>query len=562
MAAFASRIGGAFNPQKGWLEVDVSGSDKIAELQDFKSINDVGFAGHVSQILKPFVSLIFTILSLVIMIITLGALGLMLIIRYIFIALLLVLLPLAWASWVLPTFSGHWTKWWNKFLQYAFFPPVVLFFLWLGLVTAQEMGTDTATMFNTDFFKSPNNDVWGQIVNFFGQIFIPIIQQILNTLVLAGVMLGGLIAAQAMSIKFADAGVKGAYGAGKAFGNYVVRRGAGAAARFATKEGGAPPKPRTGRFAKPLTYFDKARAAVGGFGQKVRKVTVTSETSERLGIAQKIRDYGKKTDFGQPRRLWAEAKARQKEKERNNALGREQLDLAGEARKRAAPLLEGAKAAHQKSEEAMERAAAETKAHDQEKGKMEAEAQRLEEAAKNTNDPQAQQKAQEARAKINEADLKYDELMRQRGAEADAHRQEGYRLDAEAKKITDKADEFAAEAKKYLETASEAEKKEIEMKEAAWKHAEKNPGLAGGMIAGTLKGAGVWKIKADLKLDSKQKEELRKALKAAGLPETSIDDIAGKEPAHGTAHAAPPPPKPSGPGGGGGSSPGGGAPHH
>ena len=54
--------------------------------------------------------------------------------RYFYLAFLLIVSPLVWVLWVFPYTRGHWKKWWESFIKWTFFAPVVLFFLYLTLI--------------------------------------------------------------------------------------------------------------------------------------------------------------------------------------------------------------------------------------------------------------------------------------------------------------------------------------------------------------------------------------------------------------------------------------------
>ena len=47
---------------------------------------------------------------------------------------LLIVSPLAWMSYILPSSGGWWKKWWNQFFGWNLFLPVYLFFIYLGLI--------------------------------------------------------------------------------------------------------------------------------------------------------------------------------------------------------------------------------------------------------------------------------------------------------------------------------------------------------------------------------------------------------------------------------------------
>jgi hypothetical protein len=169
----------------------------------------------VGATMVPIFSLIFTILDFILIVFVLGAFIVMLMIRYIYIAILAILLPFAWAAWVFPSFSSMFSKWWNKFLQWTFFAPIFMFFLYLALATIG--GSNNADALNNTDYTGAGNTTFAAIMNFFGSGFRPIITNFLQEMVLAGLIIGGMIAADSMGVKFAGATVDFAKKQGKTF---------------------------------------------------------------------------------------------------------------------------------------------------------------------------------------------------------------------------------------------------------------------------------------------------------------------------------------------------------
>ena len=152
--------------------------------------------------LVPIFGLIFTIVDFLLIVFVLGAFIVMLMIRYIYIAILAIFLPFAWASWVFPRFSSMNGKWWNKFLQWTFFAPIFMFFLYLALSTIG--GANNAGCFC-------NRRLYGNTaITFIGdtELFWRGIQPLFSLtssqeVTLGGIIIGGMIAADSMGVKFA-----------------------------------------------------------------------------------------------------------------------------------------------------------------------------------------------------------------------------------------------------------------------------------------------------------------------------------------------------------------------
>ncbi len=227
---FASAITTAFSPQR-YLnpQADANAREAIAT-------NPAGaaeqFAGMLSQqeektddidgigqLLAPIVSTVMLILGLGSMVMVLGAFQVLLLIRYIALSILLVLMPMVWLFWIFPGLSGMWTSWWKNFFRWTFFAPIVLFFVWLVIKTGEAMRANSAgdpfSGVNMNFSSSDPNSLIAGISNFMGQTFTPLIGTTLNGFVLIGLMVGGLFAANKLSITGAGAAISAIKGAGK-----------------------------------------------------------------------------------------------------------------------------------------------------------------------------------------------------------------------------------------------------------------------------------------------------------------------------------------------------------
>jgi hypothetical protein len=288
---FAESIAGAFNPQDSILsQKDIT--ENPGEAQE--AISGAASAGDTfAGVLKPLISLLSTLGSLVITIITLATLNLMLLWRYIRIGMALIVLPLAWAAWIFPTYQQHYKKWWTKFTQWAIFPPVVIFFMWLGLKVSEVM-SQKGNEFAAIYQDAGENS----IAAFFGGLFTPIISQTLNSFILFGLMMGGLVAAQELGVKFADAGYKAVEGAGKGAKNWATNRAKQAPGGLRRRVGGEKYKMANsgmGRILNPIRkganaiIGDPKKDAAGNItgmrGKAVAGLDKVGELQKRLGLA-------------------------------------------------------------------------------------------------------------------------------------------------------------------------------------------------------------------------------------------------------------------------------------
>ncbi|RJQ28721.1 hypothetical protein C4571_03045 [Candidatus Parcubacteria bacterium] len=218
---FASSLAGAFNPQKGILfeaglneaGSEVGLSDAIMQAGGEYEGAFAAVGSTFGKLFAPLAGIIFSVLAVFAIALTLAALIVMLLIRYVALGILLILMPFAWMLWVFPTFKSNWDKWWHQFLRWAFFSPIVLFFLWIGMQTSGQIRSGTGG-YNFADYTSPKDSFWATISNLLANTFTPLVENLLQTAIIVGVMIGGLIAANKLSITGASAAVGMAKGAG------------------------------------------------------------------------------------------------------------------------------------------------------------------------------------------------------------------------------------------------------------------------------------------------------------------------------------------------------------
>lgn len=207
--------------------------------------------------------LVALVLSIVVLF-TFVALLILLIIRILFIWFLLILAPIVFLLWVLPNTRPLFTKWWNKLLQWSFFAPIYVFFIWLALRTFDQLvKQDVANAINARNYSELSQGI------FVGGKFLEFILMI-------GILLGGLIAAQKMGIYGASGMVKLGQGAVKGTRKWTAKRAQIAAAPAAKAIGAG---------------LTKALGGIPGFRQLARPFRYAAE-KERKAVA-KSKDYYK-----------------------------------------------------------------------------------------------------------------------------------------------------------------------------------------------------------------------------------------------------------------------------
>jgi hypothetical protein len=298
--SFARAIAGAFTPQRFFItniteqgEVQTASNRDVTgpiTQQDQQKIAGL-FGSSLAKILTPIVSLFFTIAFLTVIIITLGALVVMLINRYIAISLLLILLPLAWALWIFPNIGSMgglnpWREWWNRFIRWTFFAPIVLFFLYLCLLTLKatpggEGDRPGVTLQNVNFTFDRTGPLGG-LEAFGGSFLMNLAVPILNAIVMTGCAMGGLFAANKLGIEGADKAEALAKSTTKAIGMFAWNRtkGLGAAGLNKLLPKTPPPPAEKGRLGRALhTIGFKAGQLAERFGVREK----IEETAEKYG---------------------------------------------------------------------------------------------------------------------------------------------------------------------------------------------------------------------------------------------------------------------------------------
>lgn len=175
----------------------------------------------------------FTLLGAIILL----AIAVMLVIRYVVLGILLILSPIVWLFWIFPGTAKYWQQWWDKFIRWTFFSPIVLFFLYLAVQTSiqtKDFAKQATQGLNLDKYSVLSPELKAQGFTFG-------VDNILNLVIMLGLMLGGLIAANSLSIAGAKTFYGAAQGAGKWFGGAVKgagrRAGLGTASRITGSEG-------------------------------------------------------------------------------------------------------------------------------------------------------------------------------------------------------------------------------------------------------------------------------------------------------------------------------------
>jgi hypothetical protein len=177
-------------------------------------------------------ALMFDIVFSAVTVFTFLCLAVLLIIRYLILAGLLIILPLAWLTYVFPKFDNSYSKWWNTFIKWTFFPPLALFFIYLSFITATQTSTNKSYL--SSAIAVPSNagttGVESGVMKETG-IGGNVIEQAADEVLLAGLMIMGLLFASTLAGKAGSTAVNLGTSASKAVTGYAGRKAKKGAAR-------------------------------------------------------------------------------------------------------------------------------------------------------------------------------------------------------------------------------------------------------------------------------------------------------------------------------------------
>ena len=269
-----------------------SAADLQKGLEGFR-VDSLASADPNSSLGAGLNSIVLMLIGTFVMVITFFALFIMLIVRHITLSILLILMPAVWLMWVFPGLNKHWHDWWGRFLRWAFFAPVMMFFMYLVISVGAIMnsgGTDGNPLTGTDLSVSASSpkDLNKGIANATGDVYGPMIEATFRGLVLAGLIIGGLFAANKLSITGADATLKGIKGFGKGAGKGVARwTGRQTGGRLAGRIF-RPPEPKIDK----KTGVQKPLGALGKMRQRVHERAAEEKGKGEKGLASVLAGYG------------------------------------------------------------------------------------------------------------------------------------------------------------------------------------------------------------------------------------------------------------------------------
>jgi soluble cytochrome b562 len=226
------------------------------------AVNTLG-AFAITNIASIFFVVIFTVLAAI----TMLSVAIMLLVRYVYLGILLILSPIVWLLWIFPGTKSYWSKWWDNFIRWTFFAPIMMFFMYLALYTMKNQSGNI-----DDIVK---NSGGGNINLTFGA------EVIGEMAIVIGLVMGGLIAANSIGIMGAKAGM----GMAKSFGGWVGKKAGQAGLTAAGKAtGNEKIKALADKWKEGGAFKKMAARGLNYVGLKTEKATQKSYDDE-------IKDY-------------------------------------------------------------------------------------------------------------------------------------------------------------------------------------------------------------------------------------------------------------------------------
>lgn len=268
----------------GYSRMFANGFDVIGLLQR-SSVQQAGGADAVYQLgrgfLQALVGVLFFVVFSVIMVIVLGAIFVMLLIRIIWLWGLLIAAPFAWLFWIFPKPPTgvpsllSWQGWWQNFLRWTFFAPIVSFFLYVAFQMINELAKQKS---NAGFLATLPQTSGITLLQSSSQTWL------LQFILFAGFLIMGLIAANEMGITGANIAFNYAKGAATGISKWPLKMsqqaGSYVGQKALTGEGWV------GDRARKMQEWAAGRPVVGGISDYVGKVRSNYET--------RIEDAGKR----------------------------------------------------------------------------------------------------------------------------------------------------------------------------------------------------------------------------------------------------------------------------
>jgi len=270
----------------GGLAAALSESFKIQNLLQVKGGGETNlFQGMMQAGGSMFIGIasnIFVIALTLIGAFSLFALAVMFLVRVVALGLLLVLVPLACLSAILPATKKLWGQWSSSFMEWTLFGPMASFFLYLAVFMATNYGKLMEQQALTAQGIGTRNEI-----TFANLLIAQPLVQIGRMFLVIGFLLGGLIAANSMKTMGASAVMGGVNAFGKWARGAIGKGAAGGAQR--TFMSGVRRDAATGEVTTRGQRMAAAISRVPGFKGVAQRISTFSSPQARAEDVEKYR---------------------------------------------------------------------------------------------------------------------------------------------------------------------------------------------------------------------------------------------------------------------------------
>lgn len=234
-------------------------------------------SGSIAAILSLSMAALFTFISAV----SLLGIAIMLLTRFIYLSVLLVVSPIVYLFWVIPDTQSIWKSWWRKFFEWVFNAPILTSFLYLAVISTKKIGE-----FGEQYAGRAGSSISDQL-SLTPNILIVIGQ----SLIMTGLIVGGLITANKMGITGADTAYKLASSAGKTTKKWASEKRKGVGRKIITSGADSEGKTALERFGAKYgktPLIGRAITGISGLSSKAKAI-------EKKGVDDYMKDVDKRT---------------------------------------------------------------------------------------------------------------------------------------------------------------------------------------------------------------------------------------------------------------------------
>lgn len=252
-------------------------SIRLANAMDITAFYNPGtgsFSGTVfkavNQIWVAPAGIILGLVALVIMVFVFGAAAFFMLVRVIWLWILLILAPFAWAALAFPGQSKYFSEWWRKLIDWAFFAPVFTFFMWLSLQLFAENGRLNPGVFSAVAPALGNKSI--------AYVEASAPEAIMQFGLMAGLMVASLIVAQKFGVYGAKVAIGATKGAARSTALWGIRQYGRAATALGTAAAGvgAARSPAVRTITAPIRGVGTGLRALGGVATGARGGRITA----------------------------------------------------------------------------------------------------------------------------------------------------------------------------------------------------------------------------------------------------------------------------------------------